>query len=410
MKRLHSMHYGWVIAATGVLVLFTCIGLARFSYTALIPGMHTGLHLGYDRLGYIGTSNFIGYLVAVFITPFMNRRYKSRLTIVLGLLLIGVCMIGMSYSNGFAAIFILFTLVGLGSGLANIPMMTLTTNWFAKEQRGKAAGLVICGNGLGIIFVGYLVPLFNRLFENEGWRYGWRVFGLISLAIAVCAGLTLCNTPAEKRLKPVGWSETAGCRQFHTIETSNAGGILFRLGILYLIFGVTVMVYGTFIVTTMIKEYGLSEQRSGLFLSWIGFFSFFSGIAFGALSDKIGRKFGLLAVFTVQTLAYLLAGLNLGNAGLAASITLYGLSVFAPPAIVAAAIGDYFSTPRVARAFSNVTFFFAIGQTIGPAGAGLLAGESGLFSTAYLCAAVLTAAAGIFALTLPSAQGPNETR
>lgn len=405
--KLRSCHYGWVIAATGVLVLFCCIGLARFAYTVLIPGMQTGLHFSYEHLGFIGTSNFTGYLVAVFLAPFFIKRFRSRVTIVAGLLLIGASMLAISRCSSFAVILGLYTLAGVGTGFANIPMMTLTTNWFCKEQRGRAAGMVICGNGLGIIFVGWIIPIFSNIFGVEGWRMSWLTLGLISLLIAAIAGLLLRNDPGEMGLQPVGHGLQTRPHQPRLRDPEKSSGFLLRIGIPYLIFGATFMIYGTFIVTTMINEYSLSEKTAGMYWSWVGFFSFFSGIAFGTLSDKIGRKYGLMMVFAVQTAAYLLVGLKLGNGGLIASVILYGLAVFAAPAIVTAAIGDYYSPSRVARAFSNATFFFAFGQTIGPACAGIIGGESGHFTTAYLFAALLTAIAGGLSMRLPGSGKPG---
>ena len=71
--------------------------------------------------------------------------------------------------------------------------------------------------------------------------------------------------------------------------------------IAYLAFGATFMIYGTFIVTTMINEYHLDAKVAGAYWSWVGGFSLFSGLAFGTLSDRIGRRRGLLAVFVVPT-------------------------------------------------------------------------------------------------------------
>jgi len=79
------LHYGWVIAASGILVLFSCIGLARFGFTVLIPGMQAGLDLSYQQLGCIGTTNFIGYLLAVFFAPTLIKRFQPRWMIVFGL-------------------------------------------------------------------------------------------------------------------------------------------------------------------------------------------------------------------------------------------------------------------------------------------------------------------------------------
>ena len=84
------------------------------------------------------------------------------------------------------------------------------------------------------------------------------------------------------------------------------------------------------------------------------------------------------------------------------SIILYGLSVFAIPAIMAATVGDYLGLSRAATAFATVTIFFAFGQTIGPGGAGLIARAHGTFTTAYLIASLLTAIAAAFALFLPA--------
>jgi MFS family permease len=399
-----AVHYGWIVAATGVLVLFSCIGLARFGFTVLIPGMRAGLGLSYQQLGLLGTGNFVGYLVAVFFAPALIKRFQPRAMIFTGLMLIGISMLFISRCQGFSAAGILYILTGVGTGFANIPMMTLTTKWFSKTRRGKAAGLVICGNGLGIIFVGFAIPLCTRLFGAEGWRTSWVVLGVISCAIAVVAGLLLRNDPVDMGLQPVG-NDKIGTTALAVAQIPpgrEGRRFLVPLGILYLIYGATFMIYGTFIVTTMINDYGLDEKTAGMYWSWVGFFSFFSGIAFGALSDKIGRKYGLMAVFAVQTVSYLLAGLKLGHGALIASIVLYGLAVFAAPAIVTAAIGDRYSPSRVARAFSNATFFFAFGQTIGPALAGVVGGAAQSFATAYLVAAGLTAMAGLWALTLPA--------
>lgn len=395
------LHYGWIIVAVGSLVLFSCFGLARYAYAMLIPGMQAGLKLSYDRIGFIGTANFVGYLLSVILAPPVMRRLRPRATIASGLLLLSLCMLGISASSNFLTVIMLYTLVGMGGGFANIPMMALVTCWFRSEQRGKAAGLVIGGNGAGIILAGFLVPQLNRLYGSEGWRSGWLVLGLICLAVAVCAALLLRNHPGELGLDPVGRPLPPAESQLKSRERRGDGAILMRLGLLYLAFGATFMVFGTFIVTTMVKEYGFSEAKAGLYWSWVGIFSLFSGVGFGALSDRIGRKWGLAMVFLAQSTAYLLAGLKLGNTTLVISIVLYGLAVFAIPAIMAAAIGDYLGLSRAASAFATVTLFFAFGQSAGPALAGMIARTTNSFCSAYLLASLITAVAAVFAAALP---------
>lgn len=394
-------HYGWIIIAVGFLIIFACIGLGRYAYTMLLPSMQAGLGLSYDRMGFIGTGNFCGYLLSVILAPRLVRRFGPRAVICIGLTPITLGLAAIGCSSGFLAPFALYLLVGMGTGFANIPTMVLISHWFHSDRRGTAAGLMIAGNGAAIMLAGLLVPYLNRTFAGDGWRAGWLLLGAIALVVSALAAWLVRNHPAEVGLKPLGRSLPPAPELLIPRQRRGDGALLVRLGLLYLAFGATFMVYGTFIVTTMVREYGFSEAKSGLYWSWVGFFSIFSGVLFGALSDRIGRSHGLALVFAVQSVAYLLAGLKLGGVGLMISIILYGLALFAIPAIMAAAVGDYLGLSRAASAFATITVFFAVGQTLGPALAGMIAKTTGTFSGAYLLAALITTAAMIFALFLP---------
>lgn len=394
-------HYGWLIAFCGFLTLFCCLGLARFAYGMLLPSMRAGLGLAYDQMGFISTGNFSGYLLSVALAPLAIRHFRPRATIVFGLLLIAACMFGISRADTFAKVLILYTLIGCGSGFANIPAMVLVAHWFRRQRRGRAAGAMIMGNGSAIVFAGYVVPILTEMHGGNGWRSGWLMIGLISLAIALVVGVLVRNDPSEMHLEPVGKAAPVRPDELAGRPEVRGGKIILLLGIVYAIFGATYVIYGTFIVTTMVDEFAFSEARAGFFWSWVGLLSIFSGIGFGSLSDRIGRKKGLIAVFAIQTFAYLLVGSGLGGSALVVSIGLYGISAFAIPTIMAAAVGDYLPLSRAASAFSAITFFFAVGQTVGPGVAGVVAEASGTFMPSYLASGVLTCLAIVLALLLP---------
>lgn len=400
-RTVLPFHYGWVIVLVGTLSIFACLGLARFAFGMLLPAMREALAMSYDQMGFLGTANFAGYLVSVGMTPFLLRRFTPRVLIAAGLLLIALCMLAISLSASYLPVLLFYTLVGVGSGLANIPLMVLVSYWFRRDKRGQAAGLIVIGSGFAIIFSGFLVPFLNSSFVENGWRVGWGVLGAIVLLVAVVAGSLIRNDPMEKALEPVGTLQSLDYEPEETKGGFSTVQILTHLGLLYFIFGTTYVIYGTFIVTTMVEEYGYAEANAGGFWSWVGFFSLFSGSVFGMLSDRIGRKGGLMAVFAVQTVAYLLAGSRLGTEALFGSVVLYGVAAFAIPAIMAAAVGDYLGKARAAAAFSIVTFCFAVGQTLGPAVAGMVAEATGTFTVSYLASAGLTALAIVLAVSLP---------
>ena len=87
------MHYGLVIVFTGVVVLFACLGLGRFSIGILLPSMGTSLDLTYYQMGLIGTGNFVGYMLAVYLAGIVAGVIGARWTISMGLVLVGGSMV-----------------------------------------------------------------------------------------------------------------------------------------------------------------------------------------------------------------------------------------------------------------------------------------------------------------------------
>jgi MFS family permease len=354
-------------------------------------------------MGFISTANFLGYLVAVLVSGFLAAKMGSRKFIPLALMLVGTSMALISQAKGFFSILILYTLTGLGSGATNVPVMGLVSSWFASNRRGKAAGFIVIGSGFAIIISGKLIPFVNRLAGPEGWRVSWLILSGTVVLIALIGYALLRDRPEEKGLKPAGTGDTV--RRFsgdHQKGRKNVyrEGVMYYLGAIYFLFGYTYVIYATFIVTTLVKERGFSETVAGNFWAWVGFLSLFSGPVFGTLSDRLGRKAGLIIVFLFQTLSYLLVASGLPGVFLYLSIGFYGIVAWSIPSIMAAAVGDYVGARRAAAAFGLVTFIFGFGQIIGPAVAGLLAERSGSFTGSFSMAAFFAGLAILLAAFL----------
>lgn len=402
-SRSINLHYGWVIAFTGTAVIFACLGLGRFALGMLLPAMGTALDLSYVRMGLIGTGNFIGYMFAVAMAGYVAQHLGARLTITLGLVLVGITMMLVGRAEHYLQILPLYVATGIGSGLSNVPLMGLVSHWFLKEARGRAAGIMLSGNGIAILGAGLYVPWINTRFGMDGWRYGWVTMGVVVLGVAIMTAVLLRNDPQEKGTTPLGrqgasMNVTAEARDSRSGKTK---WIMIHLGSIYALFGATYVVYATFIVTTLVDEHGFSEQVAGNFWAVVGALSIFSGPLFGWLSDRLGRRTGMLTVFTLFTLAYGLVGMHLPTTWLYASIALYGISVWSVPTIMAAAVGDYLGPTRAAKAFGFITLFFGMGQIIGPALAGFLADVTGTFRIAFGMCAAATLTAIILTFFLP---------
>lgn len=155
-KPENTLHYAWIVALTGTMVVFSCLGLARFSFGMLLPSMSQALDLSYAQRGQIGTAYFIGYLAMVALAPTLGRRFGNRMAIALGLGIVSLTMCLLGLADGFTSAMLLYGLTGTGSGVANICIMALVAEWFAPSRRGLASGLVTAGSGLAIIFSGFM--------------------------------------------------------------------------------------------------------------------------------------------------------------------------------------------------------------------------------------------------------------
>lgn len=401
--RRIPFHYGWVVAICGTFCIIACLGLGRFALGMILPSMGKSLTLTYSQMGYIGTGNFVGYLIAVFIAGSVISRLGQRLYIFISLLLVGITMILLSQVSNFYYILILYVLTGIGSGGANVSIMSLVSIWFDKKKRGRAAGFMTIGSGFAIVFSGFLIPFINKTKGDMGWRWNWGILGFIVLIIGFFCYLMLRNNPKELGLKPVGFSENNidDLKESDIKETNiYKNPIIYHLGAIYFLFGFSYVIYATFIVTTLVKERGFSEAIAGNFWSVVGFLSLFSGPVFGILSDKFGRKVGFTLVFLFQFLSYLLIATALPGFFLYASIFLYGVVAWSIPTIMAAAVGDYIGKANSAKAFGFITFIFGFGQILGPAIAGKLAETSGSFSSSFYMAAFSAFIAILLSLTL----------
>jgi len=309
-----------------------------------------------------------------------------------------------TWANSFISLLLLNVVIGLCSASASVPSMGLASAWFSRGLRGRAAGLIVVGSGIAIMISGLLIPYINRVAGAHGWRISWRILGAATIVIACVALVALRNRPQELDLAPAGGGEdplpVASISPDAGRTSIYLNKVIYYLGAIYFLFGLSYMIYSMFIVTILVEERGFQENTAGVLWMWLGFLSLFSGPVFGALSDRLSRKTGFVLVFSLQTVSYLLIAMRLPGAFLYLSILFFGITAWSVPGIMAASMGDYVGAGRAAEALGLVTFMLGIGQMSGPAIAGMIAQRAGNFSASFFLAAALACLAVILSAFL----------
>jgi len=388
----------------GTLVVFGSLGLARFGYTMVLPSMQDGLGIDNAQTGALATANLAGYLAMAVIGGVVAARYGPRVVIAAGLAVAGAGMVLTGLANSFPEAAAWRVLTGIGSGASNVPVMALLASWFAMKRRGLASGIAVAGSALGLIFAGAVVPRVLSAYGDDGWRTCWFVFGGITLLLAVGSLMLLRNRPAELGLRSVGAGseeavpdQKAGGLQWSRVYRS---GTVWHLGLVYVAFGFSYIIYMTFFTKHLMAEGGYTKNAAGDLFMTMGWVSLVCGLLWGTVSDVIGRRRALITVFRIHSADFICFALLTKPAGFTLSAVLFGLSAWSIPAIMAAACGDALGPRLAPAALGLITLVFGIGQAVAPSIAGAMADSTGSFFTPLLLAAgvALLGALGAFLL------------
>jgi len=378
----------------------------------ILPPMREGLALTKAQAGHLQSGNMIGYLSLALIGGFLASHFSPRRVISVSLLVVGATMFLTGTAAGFISALVWRTLTGMGSGGSNVPVMGLLSAWFSPKRRGLATGIAVTGSSFGLILTGPLVPLLLDLSGGNGWRLSWWVLGGFVLVAAAAASLLLRDRPDEKGLRAVG-EEREGNRSASSGSQAPApprgfkawglvyrSGVVWHLGLIYLTFGFSYIIYATFFAEYLQTEEGYTKEWAGNMWQLVGWVSLVCGVLWGWVSDVIGRKYALAMVSLIQGSAYVLFAWWPTSAGVLVSVLLFGLTAWSIPAIMASACGDHLGSRLAPAALGFITLIFGIGQALGPGMAGEIAQATESYGSAFLLAGAVAFAGALASLLL----------
>ena len=128
-------------------------------------------------------------------------RFGPRRLIMVGIPLMGLGYIGLSFINGLLAFFFVYVfMIALGNSLGmSTPITAAAANWFNK-RRGLAFGIMWSGVGLGGLFV----PAVGWLIESYGWRTAALIIGVFIAVIGPPVASVMRHRPEQYGYYPDG--------------------------------------------------------------------------------------------------------------------------------------------------------------------------------------------------------------
>src|SRR5947207_7703130 len=308
--------YGWVLVAIGFVTMAVGVN-ARTAFSLLFPAMLD--EFGWDRGLTAGAFSF-GFLLSAVVTPCVGRLMDQRgprLVIELGVAAMGIgLLLGSLVREPWQLYLTLGALAGGGVNcLAYTGQSLYLTNWFVR-RRGLALSIAFSGVGIGSITI---LPWFGWLIDTAGWRSACIWLGVLVIVLLGPLNLLLKRRPEDFGMMPDGIAQGSPLADRNanivdqrwaavdwTLARALRTGRFWWIALAYfcgLFSWYAVQVHQT----KYLIEAGFAPSLAAWALGLVSLVAVPGQIAFGHLSDRIGREW----VWTIGNFGFVVCCLAL---------------------------------------------------------------------------------------------------
>ncbi len=182
----------WRYAVAGLSASLVGLGLARFSYTPLIPALISAKWFSAADVVYLGAANLAGYLAGALAARALANRIGAVRALRTMMLLATLSFFASSTPVSFTWFFAWRFLSGLTGGIIMVLAASVILPHVSAARRGIVGGVIFAGVGLGVAASGTLVPLLLQ----QGLQQSWYGLGVLSAVLTLASWW---NWPAEAR-------------------------------------------------------------------------------------------------------------------------------------------------------------------------------------------------------------------
>lgn len=192
--------YSFLLAL--IYIAFISLGLPDSLLGSGWPVMHTELGVPVSFMGIISMVISGGTIISSLLSDRLTRKLETKTVTVISVLLTVIALFGFSISNRFWMLIVFAVPYGLGAGAIDAAL----NNYVALHYKAKHMSWLHCFWGVGTIVSPFIM---GYALTNHTWNGGYRIVGLIQLAISVLLIVTLPvwkvnKTTDEKVGKSVG--------------------------------------------------------------------------------------------------------------------------------------------------------------------------------------------------------------
>jgi predicted MFS family arabinose efflux permease len=363
------------VLSAGIFSLILVLGVARFSYTPLLPLMQQQAGLGVAEAGWLAAINYAGYLSGALIASLISDLVLKDRLYRIGMVLAIVSTAIMGMSTDFTVWALSRYVAGLSSAAGMLLGTGLILNWLIRHHHRMELGIHFAGIGLGIAGCATAVALFTPALD---WREQWFAFTAIACLLVIPA-LAWLPPPDQSGLTSTGQK---------MIDQPPSPLFMRVLLAAYFCAGIGYVVSATFIVAIVNKLPGLAGQGNLVFLA-IGIGAAPACINWDFIARWTGDINALILAALLQIIGILLPVLVGGLLATLFGALLFGGTFIGMVSLVLTMAGRFYPT-KPAKMMGKMTLSYGTAQILGPAITGLLGTYLGSYNAGlYFAASVM---------------------
>lgn len=428
----------WLVVAGAIMIQLALGAIYAWSVFTKILTDPAGIYqFSATQTAWVFSAGLATFALVLVLAGKWQVRYGPRTIALLGGLLLGLgYILGGFFGSTFAAqFFFIGILGGAGIGMAYVVPIAVGVKWF-PDKKGLITGLAVAGFGFGAtIWVKLAGSWFGGLlnttnvFGLPGVQSVFVIYGVVFAALVVLGSMVMVNPPED--YVPEGWTPPSTSQQASTGAIEFTSRQMLRSPQFYSLWLVFLSsALAGLMVIYCIKLFGIDALShngiveagaiTGTAMAWYAIFNGVGRIAWGSISDRIGRKPAIIAMTALQGVVMLAMYHVFINFGLVTGFifasALVGFNYGGIFALFPAITADYFGNKRVGSNYGWLFTAYGVAGILGPQLAGWFkdsaqqnSADPQVWMTPFIIAgAVCLIGALIMVFTQPTKTAPRE--
>ncbi|HUQ77089.1 MAG TPA: MFS transporter [Burkholderiales bacterium] len=408
-KRLF---YGWYMVGAGSALQFLQSSLMTQSFGAYVAVLQA--ERGWSKTALSGAAALQQMETAILgpVIGWFMDRFGPQGMIRVGIVMFGVGLMLLSYTDTLPTFYAAFLVIALGSSLCGFfPVNVALINWF-ERWRARALSSMSIGLGLG----GTAVPLVAWSLQAYGWRTTSFASGVIAIVVGFPLAMVMKRRPEDHGLTVDGLPpKTAQTtqelraldteRDFTAREAVRTPAFwLLSLGHGFALF--VVHAVSVHAITHMNQGLGYSVAQASLVYTLLTV-SQICGVAVGwFIGDRYEKRYIAAACMLMHAVGLLLLTYAAALWMVLAFAVLHGAAWGLRGPFMQAIRADYFGRSAIGMILGLSFMIIVIGQIGGPMIAGIFADLTGNYRSGFTIIAVLAGLGSLFFILARKPQRP----